>query len=89
MDILTAGGQLDAPVVQRVFWTIAAGAVAAVLLLAGGLDALQTATITTALPFTAVLLVACYGVMQGLRGEDRAPSFLNPSAPRSEGTPPG
>lgn len=86
MDILTAGGQLDAPVVQRVFWTIAAGAVAAVLLLAGGLDALQTATITTALPFTAVLLVACYGVMQGLRGEDRAPPSSSHSASQSDGS---
>lgn len=69
MDVLTAGGRLDAPVVQRVFWTFAAGAVAAVLLVAGGLNALQTATITTALPFAGVLLVACYGLWRGLREE--------------------
>jgi len=69
IDIITAGGDTDPPVVQRVFWAVTEGAVAAVLLLAGGLSALQTASITTALPFTGVLLIMCYGLWKGLRAE--------------------
>ena len=69
IDIITAGGRIDPPVAQRVFWAVTEGTVAAVLLLAGGLSALQTASITTALPFTAVLLFMCYGLWKGLRAE--------------------
>lgn len=69
IDIITAGGRTDPPVAQRVFWAVTEGTVAAVLLLAGGLSALQTASITTALPFTAVLLIMCYGLWKGLRAE--------------------
>jgi len=43
--------------------------VAAVLLLAGGLTALQTASITAALPFTFIMLVVCYGLLRSLRLE--------------------
>jgi choline/glycine/proline betaine transport protein len=45
VDNLTSGGKIDAPVGQRIFWAIAEGTVAAVLLIGGGLQALQTATI--------------------------------------------
>jgi choline/glycine/proline betaine transport protein len=69
IDIITAGGRTDPPVGQRVFWAVTEGTVAAVLLVAGGLSALQTASITTALPFTAVLLIMCYGLWKGLRAE--------------------
>jgi choline/glycine/proline betaine transport protein len=69
IDIITAGGRTDPPTAQRVFWAVTEGAVAATLLVAGGLDALQTASITTALPFACVLLVACVGLVKGLRAE--------------------
>ncbi|PEN11106.1 choline transporter [Longibacter salinarum] len=72
IDIITSGGKQDPPVAQRIFWAVTEGAVASVLLLAGGLEALQTAAITTALPFTVVLIVMCYGLIQGLR-RDRVP----------------
>ena len=42
------------------------------LLLGGGLTALQTAVITTGLPFTLVLLVACYAIVKGLLSEPRS-----------------
>jgi choline/glycine/proline betaine transport protein len=42
IDMLTAGGELDPPKVQRVFWAMTEGAVGAVLLLTGGLVAMQT-----------------------------------------------
>ena len=69
IDIITSGGDTDPPAKQRVFWAVAEGAVASVLLVAGGLSALQTASLTTALPFAAVLLVMCYGLWRGLRAD--------------------
>ena len=59
----------DVPRVQRIFWAVTEGAVAAVLLIGGGLGALQTAAITTGLPFAMVLLLMCYTVYLGLRNE--------------------
>lgn len=72
IDLLTSGGNPDPPKTQRVFWAVLEGAVAAVLLLAGsgGLVALQTAAITTALPFSLVMLVMCYGLVRALYAED-------------------
>lgn len=66
VDNLTSGGKIDSPVGQRVFWAIAEGAVAAVLLIGGGLQALQTATIVTGLPFAIILLVMCFSLYKGL-----------------------
>lgn len=70
IDILTADGDLDPPIRQRVFWALTEGAVAAALLLSGGLVALQTAAITTALPFCAIMLMMCYSLVKGLRAEE-------------------
>ena len=67
IDMLTSGGRDDTAVWQRVFWAIAEGVVAAVLLLAGGLAALQTAAITSALPFAIIMLFMCYGLLRGLQ----------------------
>ncbi|WFF40003.1 BCCT family transporter [Salinicola endophyticus] len=71
IDSITAGGKVDAPKPQRVFWALIEGAIAIALLLGGGLTALQAAVITTGLPFTIVLLAACYAIIQGLRSEPR------------------
>src|SRR5690606_29444284 len=67
VDQLAAGGTTTAPVWQRIFWSVLMGTVAVVLLLADGLTALQTATIATALPFSAILLVAIWGLFKALR----------------------
>ena len=69
IDHLTAGGKHDAPVFQRVFWAVIEGVIAAVLLIGGGLGALQTAAITTGLPFAVVLMFMCYTVYLGLKNE--------------------
>ncbi len=69
IDMLASGGNPNPPVGQRVFWALSEGAVAAVLLLAGGLAALQTAAITTGLPFTVILLLMCYSLYKGLSQE--------------------
>ena len=71
VDHLTSGGKHDVPVTQRVFWAVIEGAVAAVLLIGGGLGALQTAAITAGLPFTFILLLMCYTVYLGLDSELR------------------
>lgn len=69
VDHLTSGGKFDSPVPQRVFWAIMEGVVAAVLLLGGGLNTLQTAAIITGLPFTIVLLLIVYSLYLGLSHE--------------------
>ena len=66
IDIITAGGNLDPPIPQRLFWAILEGVVAAALLLSGGLMALQSAVITTGLPFGLVLLLLCFSLKKGL-----------------------
>jgi len=72
IDSITAGGKVDAPVSQRVFWVLIEGALAIALLLGGGLVALQAMAISTGLPFTIVLLVGCYAIVRGLMAEPRA-----------------
>ncbi len=71
IDTITAGGKVDAPVGQRVFWATFEGLVAIVLLLGGGLVALQAMAVSTGLPFTLVLLLGCYGIVKGLMDEPR------------------
>jgi choline/glycine/proline betaine transport protein len=69
IDHLTSGGKHDVPKAQRIFWAVTEGAVAAILLSAGGLGALQTAAITTGLPFAVILCLMCYTVYLGLSNE--------------------
>ncbi|MBY6185369.1 choline BCCT transporter BetT [Marinobacter hydrocarbonoclasticus] len=67
VDMLASGGNDKTPVWQRIFWAASIGIVAIVLLLAGGLSALQTAVIASALPFAVVLMIASYGLLQALQ----------------------
>ena len=69
IDTITAGGKIDAPVPQRIFWCTFEGLVAIALLIGGGLAALQAMVISTGLPFTVVLLLLCYAIWRGLRAE--------------------
>ncbi len=69
IDSITSGGKLDAPVGQRIFWAVSEGAVAATLLVGGGLLALQAAAITTGLPFAFLLILMVYSLMKGLEEE--------------------
>ena len=71
IDTITAGGKVNAPVPQRVFWVIIEGAIAIALLLGGGLVALQAMAVSTGLPFTIVLLVGCVSIVKGLMSEPR------------------
>ena len=69
IDTITAGGKMDAPVQQRVFWCVLAGMVAIALMLGGGMASLQALTISIALPFVIVMLMMCIGLFNGLRAE--------------------
>ncbi len=69
VDMLTSGGEEESPVWQRIFWAVIEGIVAAALLLAGGLQALQTATIASALPFAVIMILMCWGLVRALRLE--------------------
>ena len=72
IDSITAGGKVDAPIPQRIFWASIEGAIAAAMLWIGGKDALQalqSGVVATALPFVFVLLLMCVSLIMGLKTE--------------------
>ena len=83
IDTITAGGKLDAPVAQRVFWCAFEGIVAITLLVSGGLVALQTASLLTGFPFALVLLGMCWSIWKGLRGATPPRADAAASGPRA------
>ncbi len=85
IDMITSGGSEITPAWQRVFWAVCAGAVAAVLLLAGGLQALQTAAIASALPFAMVMVFICYGLLRALQTESSAAALDLSGASHGQG----
>lgn len=98
IDMMTSGGHPDPPKVQRVFWAVTEGAVTAVLLLSGGLDAIFTSAMTVALPLTVFLVFVAWSFLRGVREEtagsarrprrpsESAESSDVPSADRTDGT---
>jgi choline/carnitine/betaine transport len=69
VDNIISGGKLDSPVPQRIFWACMEGVLAAVLLLIGGeqaLAALQTAVISTGLPFSIILVIIAISLIKSL-----------------------
>jgi choline/glycine/proline betaine transport protein len=76
VDMLTSGGKLDSPVGQKVFWASTEGAVTIVLLVGGGLTALQTATLLTALPFAVVIIIMCYNLYKVLNHDYNKIEYL-------------
>lgn len=83
IDMLTAGGEPNPPKSQRVFWAILEGLVASVLLVAGGLTALQTAALTSSLPFSLIIVFMLWALIKALRTEAVA-SHPEPAAPELE-----
>ncbi|HWK48652.1 MAG TPA: BCCT family transporter, partial [Steroidobacter sp.] len=66
IDMLTSKGEHESPVWHRIFWALLVGVVAIALLVAGGLGALQAATIASALPFTIVMILMCWGLVRAM-----------------------
>jgi len=71
IDTIAAGGKVETPAPQRIFWCTFEGLVAIVLLLVGGLVALQAMVISTGVLFAIVLLIMCYAIIRGLMNEPR------------------
>lgn len=66
IDIITAGGRPDPPSAQRFYWAVLEGVVAAILLVGGGLTALQTAAISAGLPFAILIILMIVGTHRAL-----------------------
>ena len=64
IDTLASGGEEDTPRWQRMYWCILLGVTAALLLVAGGLGALQAATLLAALPFCFIMLMLAFGLIR-------------------------
>ncbi len=73
MGIISCGGSTAIGVPQRMFWALLAGVVAAVLVLGGGLTALQTASISTGLPFAVALVLMAVCLVKALREDAQCP----------------
>lgn len=71
VDMLASGGDPNPPKWSRVLWAAMSGLVAIVLLLAGGLTALQTGAIITALPFSVVMIGMCIATYKALKKEHK------------------
>jgi len=84
VDHLTSGGKLDSPTTQRVFWAIMEGLIAAVLLIGGGLATLQTASVSTGLPFAIVLLIGVYSLYIGFTQEVYVDDAVQKALKRTE-----
>lgn len=76
IDMLTAGGDTNPPKIQRLFWALMQGLIAAILLAAGGLDAPQAAAIVAGLPFALVIFVMMYALLRGM-SRDRLILYRN------------
>ena len=70
IDMLTSGGETNPPKIQRLFWAIMQGLVAAILLAAGGLGALQAAAIVAGFPFAIVVFVMLYAMIRGFNRDE-------------------
>ncbi len=73
MCTMLSMGDEHPPVKFRIFWGITSGVVAGVLMLAGGLGALQTASIVAGLPIAIMLLVMVYGIVKTLHEDFPTP----------------
>ena len=72
VDMLASGGNPNPPTWSRIFWAGVSGLLAIALLLAGGLQALQTAAILIALPFSVVMIGMAVSTVRALRVEHAA-----------------
>lgn len=69
IDTLTSGGKQEPPVWQRIFWALTEGIVAAILLIAGGLEALQTMAIASAFPMIFLIVVSAFALLKSLKSD--------------------
>jgi glycine betaine transporter len=68
---MSAGGIEDTNRFIRLAWGVVIGAMAFVLLLSGGLDALRQAALLAGVPFAIIMIFMCYALYKGLRADFR------------------
>ena len=76
IDMLTSKGEEESPLWQRIFWSMLVGGLAIALLMTGGLESLQAATIASALPFTVVMILMCWGLLKAMHLDATKRSIL-------------
>ena len=81
LNMLSAHGRDDTPALQRSIWTLVIAITASVLLLGGGLQALQAATIASALPFAVAMLGAFWGFAKSIRVDGAKRQAVSTPAP--------
>jgi len=69
MGMFSEGGDLNPGTPKKIIWGLVTAGLAAVLLLAGGLDALQTGSIVAAFPFAFVMIAAMVSLGKALKGD--------------------
>ncbi len=71
MGMIASGGEVEPKPWIRIFFTLATSLLASALLLSGGLNALKTAAIIIALPFSLVLILICWSTYRAFSRESR------------------
>src|SRR5699024_5603431 len=69
LGTMTSKGSLNPALITKIIWGVLITAIALVLLFTGGLNALQTASLTAALPFTVILLIMVVSIWKSIRAE--------------------
>jgi glycine betaine transporter len=101
LGMLTSDGSLNPSNRVKLVWGLLQSSIAAVLLAAGGLNGLQTASIIAAAPFSVIMVLMCVSLLRAL-GEEartrraalrarerRVDALLAAAGPADAGTPPG
>ena len=70
LGMFTSGGDLNPSTKKKVIWGLVQSLLATALLLAGGLKALQTASVAAAFPFIFIMLLACMSLFKAFNKEN-------------------
>ncbi len=84
IDTLASGGAEETPRWQRIYWCLVLGATAMLLLIAGGLGALQAATLVAALPFCFIMILLAWGLIRQTSADAAGEAIETDVAPIGE-----
>ncbi len=84
IDTLASGGAEETPRWQRIYWCLVLGATAMLLLIAGGLGALQAATLVAALPFCFIMILLAWCLVRQTSADVAGETIETDAAPIGE-----
>ncbi len=84
LSSMSTDGAVNPAAAVKLTWGVVIASFAAILLVAGGLEALQTATITAAVPFTVVMICLCVSLYKSLAAEVREPAAEREGSPTGD-----